>query len=120
MSGGGSRGFSRLVKAAGYSWQGFKTTFQQEAAFRQELALLVALTPVAIWLAQSGVELALMLGSLMLVLIVELLNSAIEAVVDRVGREHNRLSGVAKDVASAAVLMSLFNAALIWMLVLLL
>ena len=113
------RGLTRLIKAAGYSWRGFKTTYAQEAAFRQELALLVLLTPVAIWLAESGVELALMLGSLILVLIVELLNSAIEAVVDRVGKEHNPLSGIAKDVASAAVLMSLFNAALIWTLVLL-
>ena len=119
MGNSGRRGFTRLVKAAGYSWQGFKTTFEQEAAFRQELASLVVLVPVAIWLAQSGVELALLLGSLMLVLIVELLNTAIEAVVDRVGTEHNHLSGVAKDIASAAVLMALLNAALIWALVLL-
>lgn len=110
----GRTGLGRVFHAAIYSWQGLKATFKHEAAFRQELALAVILIPLAIWLTTDAVELSLLIGSVFLVLIVELLNSAIEAVVDRFGGEMHKLSGRAKDIGSAAVLISLLNAALVW------
>ncbi len=93
---------------------GLIAAYKNEAAFRQELWLTILLAPVAIYLGNSGVERALLLGSLFLVLIIELLNSAVEAVVDRIGSEHHELSGRAKDIGSAAVLLSLINLVLIW------
>jgi len=111
-------GINRLINAAGYSWQGLKAAFKHEAAFRQEVFLLLLLVPTALWLGETGVERALLLGSLLLVLIVEILNSAIEAVVDRVSGERHDLSGRAKDLGSAAVLLSLVFTALVWLLVL--
>lgn len=110
----GRTGLSRVFHAAIYSWQGLKATFKHEAAFRQELALAIILIPLAIWLTTDAVELSLLIGSVFLVLIVELMNSAIEAVVDRFGGEMHKLSGRAKDIGSAAVLISLINAAVIW------
>lgn len=110
----GRTGLSRVFHASIYSWQGLKATFKHEAAFRQELGLTVILIPLAIWLTSDAVELSLLIGSLLLVLIVELLNSAVEAVVDRFGGELHKLSGRAKDIGSAAVLISLLNAALVW------
>lgn len=107
-------GLRHLVCAAGYSLKGLRAAWCHESAFRQELLLLVLLTPVALWLGRTPVEIALLLGSLVLVLLVELLNSAIEAVVDRVGEEPHELSGRAKDLGSAAVMLSLLLAALIW------
>jgi diacylglycerol kinase (ATP) len=112
-------GITRLLKATGYSWAGLCAAWRHEAAFRQELLLVVLLGPVGLWLGDGGMERALLLGSLLLVVIVELLNSAVEAVVDRTGTEHHELSGRAKDLGSAAVLVSLLLAALIWGLVLL-
>lgn len=114
----GNTGITRVIKAAGYSWAGLKAAFKHEAAFRQELALCLILIPAAFWLGQSGIERALLIGSLLLILIVELLNSAIEAVVDRFGGEQHELSGRAKDIGSAAVFVALLNAAVIWVLVL--
>lgn len=114
----GNTGLTRIIKAAGYSWAGFKAAFQHEAAFRQELGLCVILIPLGAWLGGSGIERALLIGSLLLVLIVELLNSALEAVVDRFGAEHHELSGRAKDLGSAAVMVALVNVLVIWMLVL--
>lgn len=114
----GATGLKRIINAAGYSWSGLKSTFKHEAAFRQELLLCCILSPIAIYLATSAVELSLLLGSLFLVLIVELLNSAIEAVVDRFGGEHHELSGRAKDIGSAAVLLALLNVLVIWGLIL--
>ncbi|HID82658.1 MAG TPA: diacylglycerol kinase [Chromatiales bacterium] len=111
-------GINRLINAAGYSWQGLKAAFKHEAAFRQEVFLLLLLVPTALWQGETGVERALLLGSLLLVLIVEILNSAIEAVVDRVSGERHDLSGRAKDLGSAAVLLSLVFTALVWLLVL--
>lgn len=108
----------RVWRAAGYSIQGFKAAWRHEAAFRQEAALFVVLAPLGFWLGRDGIERALLIGSLVLVLIVELLNSAIEAAVNRVGREPNELSGRAKDLGSAAVLLSLLLVALVWVLVL--
>jgi len=110
----GKKGFSRLFDAIGYSWLGYKAGFKNEAAFREELFLGIILLPVAIIFAESSVELALLLGSLFLVLIVELLNSGIEAIVDRVSDEHHELSGRAKDLAAAAVMTSLINVIVIW------
>jgi len=119
MSKPGNTGITRIINAAGYSWAGLKAAFQHEAAFRQELALCVLMIPVGIWLGQSGVERALLIGSLLLVLIVELINSAIEAVVDRFGGEQHVLSGRAKDIGSAAVFVALLNVIVIWALILL-
>ena len=110
----GRTGISRVFHAAKYSWQGLKATFKHEAAFRQELALAVILIPLAVWLTRDPVELSLLIGSVFLVLIVELLNSAVEAVVDRFGGEMHKLSGRAKDIGSAAVLLSLINSIIIW------
>ncbi len=109
-----NRGFLRFIDAAKYSSQGLKAAYQNEEAFRQEAWLAAILTPLAFFLADNGIELALLLGSLILVLIVELLNSAIEAVVDRIGSEIHELSGRAKDIASAAVSFSLLNVIIIW------
>ncbi|MDH5300829.1 MAG: diacylglycerol kinase [Gammaproteobacteria bacterium] len=108
------KGFQRLINATGYSWKGFKAAYANEEAFRQEFWLTVIGIPLAIWLAESGIELALMIGALMLILITELLNSGIEAVVDRIGPEHHELSGRAKDIGSAAVFVSLVNAGVVW------
>lgn len=109
-----NKGLVRLIKALGYSWQGLRAVFSSEAAFRQELALCAALLPVALWVEVSATERALLMASLLLVLIVELLNSAIEALVDRIGSEYHALSGKAKDAGSAAVLLSLVLAAAVW------
>ncbi len=111
-------GITRLIKAFGYSIAGFRACFKHEAAFRQELAASLLIVPAALWLGGTGVERAILLGSWMLVPIVELLNSAIEAVVDRIGPEHHKLSGEAKDAGSAAVLLAIMLAVVIWALVL--
>ena len=111
-------GMKRLLLATGHSWRGLKAAFRHEAAFRQELALAVVMIPLGVWLGKTPVERALLLGSVLLVLIVELLNSGIEAVVDRVGLELHELSGLAKDMGSAAVFVSLVNVVVVWGLVL--
>ena len=111
-------GFARVIAAGGYSWAGLKACFKTEAAFREELIVCVFLIPLALWLGDDGVEQALMIGSLFLVLIVELCNTAVEAVVDRIGDDYHELSGKAKDIGSAAVLISIGNAIVIWLLIL--
>ena len=103
-----------MWKATVWSVQGLRAAWLHESSFRLEVCLLVVLAPLAIWLGADGVERALLLGSCLLVLTVELLNSAIEAVVDRVSFERHELSKRAKDIASAAVLMALLLAAGIW------
>ena len=108
----------RVWRAAGYSAAGFRAALKNETAFRQELALFVVLAPLGFWLGRDGVERSLLIGSLMLVLLVELLNSAIEAVVNRVGRDLHELSGQAKDLGSAAVFLALFLVVVVWALVL--
>ena len=108
----------RVVRAAGYSAAGLKAAVASETAFRQEVALFAILAPLGLWLGRNGVERSLLVGSLLLVLIVELLNSAIEAAVNRIGKELHVLSGRAKDLGSAAVLMSLLLVVLVWGLVL--
>ena len=111
-------GIRRLIKATGYSLQGLAAAFRHETAFKQEVALTIMLVPLALWLGQSGLERALLIAVWMLVPLFELLNSAIEAVVDRIGPEQHELSGRAKDIGSAAVLVALINAAVVWLLVL--
>jgi diacylglycerol kinase (ATP) len=106
------------LNATQYSLAGLAAAAKHEDAFRQELILVVLLTPLALWLGDTGVERALMIGSLIVVLIVELLNSAIEATVDRISFENHRLAKRAKDIGSAAVMLSLANAALVWLLIL--
>ena len=115
---GEHKGPFRFIKAAQYSWKGLKASFKHEEAFRQELFLVIILAPIALWLGETAIERALMIGSLMLVLIVELLNSAVEAEVDRHGTEFNKLAGRAKDMGSAAVMISLINVGVIWGLIL--
>lgn len=110
----GRTGLDRIIHAAGYSWAGLKAAYTGESAFRQETWLCILAAPLSYWLAKSWEQAALLLGSLVLVLIVELLNSAVEAVVDRVSFERHELSKRAKDIASAAVLMSLLLAGGIW------
>lgn len=110
----GRTGLDRIIHAAGYSWAGLKAAYIGESAFRQETWLCVIAAPMSFWLAKSWEQAALLLGSLVLILIVELLNSAVEAVVDRVSFERHELSKRAKDIASAAVLMSLLLAGGIW------
>ncbi len=114
----GNTGFTRLVRAFGYSMKGFAACFRSEAAFRQEVAASLAILPMGLWLGQNSVERALLLGSWLLVPIVELLNSAIEAVVDRIGPEQHELSGQAKDIGSAAVFLAITLFLSIWGLVL--
>lgn len=108
----------RVWRAAGYSIAGIKAALKYEAAFRQELALFVILAPLGWWLGRDGVERSLLIGSLMLVLIVELLNSAVEVTVNRISTERHELSGRAKDIASAAVFFALLLALMVWALVL--
>jgi diacylglycerol kinase (ATP) len=107
-------GLVRIVKAAGYSWQGLRAAWQHEAAFRQEaVAALVAIL-VACLLDVDTLSRILMIGSVVLVIIVEILNSAIEAVVDRIGQEQHPLAGRAKDMGSAAVLLTILLALFVW------
>lgn len=108
-----------LLKAIGYTYSGFAHAVRRERAFQQEIIVAAAGIPLAVFLGDSGVERVLLIGALFLVLIVELLNSAVEAVVDRVGTEPNELSGRAKDLASLAVFVSLINVVVVWVLVLL-
>ena len=115
----GSLDLRRVVRAAGHSYRGLKDAVLDHTAFRQELFLGIVLTPIAIWLGDDGVQRAVLVGSLFILLIVELVNSAIETVVDRIGQEHNELSGRAKDLGSAAVLVSLLAVPVVWALVLL-
>lgn len=115
----GKTGLRRVLNAAGYSWAGMRAAFRHEDAFRQELLLSGLLLPLAVYLGDSGVERALMIGSVLLVLIVELLNSAVEAAVDRISFEHHHLIKRAKDMGSAAVLIALLNVVVVWALTLL-
>ena len=111
-------GFSRMFRAFGASMKGFSGAFREEAAFRQELALAAVVIPMGLWLGKSGVERVLLIAPMFIVLIVELINSAIETTVDRIGLERHKLSGLAKDIGSAAVLTSLLLLAVVWLLVL--
>ena len=111
----GTTGITRIINAAGYSWLGFKAAFQNEAAFRQEIGLILMLSPIALYFGQSYAEKAILIASLFFILLVEIINSAIEAVVDRQGDEIHELSGRAKDMGSAAVLLAFVIVALVWL-----
>ena len=114
MSKPDNTGLRRILRATLYSAQGFAHAWKHEAAFRQEALLSLALTPVALWLGRTITERAALIGVLLIVLIVEFLNSAVEAAIDRHGGEHHELSGRAKDLGSAAVFVSLMLVLLVW------
>lgn len=114
----GKTGLRRIWNALFYSFDGLKAAYRHEDAFRQEVWLAVFLIPLALFLPASGPGKALMIASVLVVLIVELLNSAVEATVDRVSLDHHRLAKRAKDIGSAAVLFSLINVVVVWLLVL--
>jgi diacylglycerol kinase (ATP) len=120
MADRGVTGIRRIINAIGFSFAGLISAFKNEAAFRQELLVAAILIPVACWLDQGIVEKVLLISSLLLVLIVELVNSAIESAIDRVGIEQHALSARAKDIASAAVFLALLNAFFIWLAILIL
>jgi len=115
----GKTGLQRVFNAAGYSWAGLTAAFRHEDAFRQEVFLALLMIPLALYLGQTGITRALMIGAVLLVLIVELLNSALEAAVDRISLEHHQLIKRAKDMGSAAVMIALANVVIVWALVLL-
>ena len=114
----GKTGLRRIVNAARYSIDGLVAAARNEDAFRQELILAAVFVPLAFWVGRNGVERALLIGSVLLILIVELLNSAIEATVDRISFDNHRLAKRAKDIGSAAVMLSITTAAAVWLLVL--
>ena len=118
MAGSGNKGIARWKKAFEFTCLGLKATYKHEEAFRQEVFVLLIAIPLAFWIGDTNIEIALMIGSILLLLIVELINSAIEAVVDRFGGEIHELSGRAKDMGSAAVFVTMINAILIWLLLL--
>lgn len=111
-------GIKRIMLAAKYSWQGFRAAYRKEEAFRQEIWLAIVAIPLGLYLGQTGLERAILVGSILMILIVELLNTGIENVVDRVGLDPHKLSGRAKDMGSAAVFLSLVMAAAVWALIL--
>jgi diacylglycerol kinase (ATP) len=114
----GKTGLRRLMNAFGYSIAGTLAAFKHEDAFRQEVVLAVVLTPVALYFGDTATHQALMISSLLFIIVVELLNSSIEATVDRISVKHHKLAKRAKDIGSAAVFFSLINASVIWFLVL--
>ena len=114
-----AKGVKRIMLAGVNSWQGLASSWRSEAAIRQEIILLLVLLPVALWVDASAAERALLLLSALLILIVELLNTGIEVVVDRIGSEYHELSGKAKDIGSAAVLITLVASAAVWLCILL-
>jgi diacylglycerol kinase (ATP) len=114
----GKSGLRRVWNALHYSIDGLRAAFRHEDAFRQEVALSLLLVPAALFMPVSGTDKALMVGSVLLVLVIELINSAIEATVDRISLEDHQLAKRAKDIGSAAVLVGLLNVAAVWLLVL--
>ena len=112
------RGPSRILKATVWSMQGLRAAWLHESSFRLEVYLLLVMGPLALWLGQTGLERALMIGSCLLVLAAELLNSAVEAVIERYGPEFHELAGRAKDMGSAAVFVLMLNFLLVWGLIL--
>lgn len=111
----GGTGLTHFVRAFGYSMAGLRTTFRNESAFRQELLLCVVGVPLGLWLGANAVERVLLVGSLLLVLVVELMNTAVENVVDRASPERHELAGRAKDAGSAAVFVTLVIAGFTWL-----
>ena len=118
MTGSGNKELTRIIKATGYSWQGLCAAYRHETAFRQEVWLCIIMIPLGLFLGDNGIEKALLVASVLLLPLVEILNSAIEAVVDRFGDEQHELSGRAKDMGSAAVALAIILMAVVWLLVL--
>ena len=118
MADSGNTGIRRILKATVYSWQGLKASYQNEEAFRQELMLAIVMIPLGFYLGNTVIEKLLLILSVLLLLLVEVLNSAIEAVVDRFGGEMHELSGRAKDMGSAAVFIAIAMMLLTWTLIL--
>ena len=114
MENGKETAIGHILKAVIYSWDGFKTAWTQDKAFRIETVVIAVFLPIGIWVGQTMVEWALLIGSSMLVLITELLNTAVENVVNRIGTDHHILSKQAKDLGSAAAAVSQLTAAIIW------
>jgi len=114
----GLKGLPRLIAAFGNSVAGMRVCWRKEEAFRQEILMLLAALPLGLWLGENAVERILLIGSVWQIAIFETLNSAVEAVVDRIGTEYHALSGYAKDIASASVLLASFLALLVWGLIL--
>jgi diacylglycerol kinase (ATP) len=112
------QGLGRMLRAFGSSAKGFVGAYREEQAFRQELLFACLTAPLGLWLGRTGVERALLVAPVLLILIVELLNSAIEATVDRIGLERHELAGLAKDIGSAAVMLSFILLGVVWLLVL--
>ena len=112
------QGLQRIFNAFGNTWRGLVGAWREEAAFRQECALAAVVIPLGLWLGDDGVERALLLGPMILVLVIELLNSAVEAAIDRISHEHHALSGLAKDLGSAAVFGGFLLLGLNWLLIL--
>ena len=110
----GTTGLNRVFKSFSFSMQGLTAAFKNEEGFRQEIYLAIILVPLGFYLGETGVEIALLVSVILLVLVTELINTGIEAVVDRFGGEHHELSGRAKDVGSAAVMIAVLNAILVW------
>jgi diacylglycerol kinase (ATP) len=110
----GKTGIARLIAATGYSLKGIRASWRHESAFRQEVALTLVLFPASFFVAKTTIQWLLLVSPLFLLLMMELLNSAVEAIVDRIGSEHHELSGRAKDIASAPVMLCLFLIALTW------
>ena len=108
------KGLRRLVKASGYSISGLKAAWREEEAFRMECVLTLVMIPAGFWIGADAVQKSLLVGTCLLVLLTELLNAAVETIVDRIGPEHHELSGRAKDMGSAAVLISLILALVVW------
>jgi len=118
MAYSGNTGLTRIIKAGVFSWQGFCAAYKHEEAFRQELWLAIILIPTALFVGETGLEKVLMIVSVLLLLLTEILNSAIEAVVDRFGQEQHELSGRAKDMGSAAVFLAIVIVVVTWGLIL--
>ncbi|WP_439238992.1 diacylglycerol kinase [Lonepinella sp. BR2919] len=112
-------GLTHLINSTRYSLQGLKSAVKNEAAFRHELFLGIFIVPLAFWLGNGKFEIALMLGAYLIVLVTELLNSAVECAIDRIGTERHELSGRAKDQGSAAVFMAIVNFVVVWALMIL-
>ena len=114
----GKTGLRRILNAARYSMDGLRAAYRHEDAFRQEIWLTLVAVPLALWLGEGAIERALMIGSVLLVIVVELINSGLEATVDRISLDQHHLAKRAKDIGSAAVFVALVNAAAVWALVL--
>lgn len=114
----GKHGFGRIIRATGFSWQGICAAYRHEAAFREEIWLCAVMVPLGLYVGADGVEKALLVASVLLLPMVEILNSALEAVVDRFGGEQHELSGRAKDMGSAAVAIAIGIMTLVWVLIL--